>query len=158
MARYTSTLEQSVYLYDIYVKYKSARKCRRKFRRKSRDERVPVRQTVHNLVNKFRSTGLLIDNKQKHKHRVLTEEKLDDIGARLDHTPRKSLKRLAQETEESKSSSRRATQLLKLRPYKTAVIHARLAAAGSSLQGSFLQFVSTVCRRRCDRSAVDILF
>jgi hypothetical protein len=29
---------------------------------------------------------------------VLTEEKLDDIGVRLEHTPRKSLKRLAQET------------------------------------------------------------
>jgi hypothetical protein len=27
--------------------------------------------------------GLLIDKKQKHKHRMLTEEKLDDIGARL---------------------------------------------------------------------------
>jgi hypothetical protein len=53
---------------------------------------------------------------------VLTEEKLDDIGARLEHTPRKSLKRLAQETGMSKSSARRATQLLKLRPYKT-VIH-----------------------------------
>jgi transposase len=48
-------------------------------------------------VNKLRTTGLLIDKKQKHKRRVLTEEKLDDIGARLEHTPRKSLKRLAQE-------------------------------------------------------------
>jgi hypothetical protein len=30
--------------------------------------------------------GLIIDKKQKHKCRVLTEEKLDDIGARLEHT------------------------------------------------------------------------
>jgi hypothetical protein len=43
---------------------------------------------------------------------VLTE-KLHDIGARLEHTPRKSLKRLAQETGVSKSSARMATQLLK---------------------------------------------
>jgi hypothetical protein len=56
--------------------------------------------------------------------RVLTE-KLDDIGARLEHrTPRIALKRLAQETGVSKSSARTATQLLKLRPYKTTVIHA----------------------------------
>jgi hypothetical protein len=40
--------------------------------------------------------GLLIGKKQKHKRWVLTEEKLDDIGGRLEHTPRKSLKRLAQ--------------------------------------------------------------
>jgi hypothetical protein len=36
---------------------------------------------------------------------VLTEEKLDDVGARLEHIPRKSLKRLAQETGVSRSSA-----------------------------------------------------
>jgi hypothetical protein len=44
---------------------------------------------------------------------VLTQEKLDDIGARLEHTPRKSLKHLAQ-SGVSKSSARTATKLLKL--------------------------------------------
>jgi hypothetical protein len=34
-------------------------------------------------VNKLRTTGFLIDNKTKHKRRVLAEEKLDKIGARL---------------------------------------------------------------------------
>jgi hypothetical protein len=71
-------------------------------------------------VNKLRSTELSIDKTQKHKRRVLTEEKSeDDIGTRLEHTPSKSLKCLVQETGVSKSSARRATQLLKLRPYKT---------------------------------------
>jgi hypothetical protein len=46
---------------------------------------------------------------------VLTE-KLDDKGARLEHTHRKSLKRLAQETGVPKSSARTATQLLKAMP------------------------------------------
>jgi hypothetical protein len=45
---------------------------------------------------------------------VLAEEKLTEIRARLQHTPRKSLKRLAQETGVSVSSARTATQLLKL--------------------------------------------
>jgi hypothetical protein len=47
---------------------------------------------------------------------------LSDIRARLEHTPRKSLKCLAQETAVSKSGERRATQLLNLKAYKT-VIH-----------------------------------
>jgi hypothetical protein len=64
------TSEQRVFLHDICVKYRSAGKCRRKFR----DERVPSRQTIHNLTNKLRSMGLLIHKKQKH-----TEEKLDDM-------------------------------------------------------------------------------
>jgi hypothetical protein len=61
-----------VFLYDTYVKYGSARKCRRKFRRKFHDKKVPSRQTISNLVNKLGSTGLL--KKQKHARRVLTEE------------------------------------------------------------------------------------
>jgi hypothetical protein len=55
---------------------------------------------------------------------VLTEEKLDDIRARLEHTPRKSPNCPAQESWVSKSSARTATQLLKFRPYKTTVFHA----------------------------------
>jgi hypothetical protein len=84
----------------------------------------PADKQFHNLVNKLRSTELLIGKKQKHKCQVLTEEKLNDIGATLEQTPRKSLKRLAQENGVSKSSARMATQLLKLRPYKTTAIHA----------------------------------
>jgi hypothetical protein len=63
-------------------------------------------------VNKLRTTGLLID-KKKNNFRFLTEVKLDDIGASLEHTPGKSLKRLAQETGVSKPSARMATQMLK---------------------------------------------
>jgi hypothetical protein len=105
------------------MKYGSARKCRPKFRLKFCDESVISRQTIHNLANKLRATGLLIDNKQKHKPRVLTEEKLDDVGARLEHTHKKSLKHLAPETGMPKSSARKATQFLKFRSYKTNVIH-----------------------------------
>jgi hypothetical protein len=55
---------------------------------------------------------------------MLTEEKLDDVGARLEHTSRKSLKLVAQETEVSKSNGKIATHLLKLVPYETTFIHA----------------------------------
>jgi hypothetical protein len=58
------------------------------------------------------------------KRRVLTEEKLDGTGAGLEHTPQKSLRRLAQETGISKSSRAKATKLLQLRPYKATVVHA----------------------------------
>jgi hypothetical protein len=39
-----------------------------------------------------------MDKKQKHKHQMLTEGKLDDIGVRLEHAPMKSLKHVAQGT------------------------------------------------------------
>jgi hypothetical protein len=49
---------------------------------------------------------------------VLSKEKLDEISARLEHTPQKSLRCLAQETRISKSSAQTATKLLKLKPFK----------------------------------------
>jgi hypothetical protein len=110
-------------VYDIYMEYGPARNCRRIFRSKFHAKKVPSRKIIHNLANKRTSAGLLTDKKTKHKRLVLTERKLDDIGAWLEHTPRKSLKRLSQETGVSQSSSSRATQLLKLGPYKTTVIH-----------------------------------
>jgi hypothetical protein len=39
------------------------------------------------LAIKLRTTELSTDEKQKHERRVLTEEKLDAIGARLEPTP-----------------------------------------------------------------------
>ncbi|PNF33704.1 hypothetical protein B7P43_G11429 [Cryptotermes secundus] len=117
MVRYT--LEQRVFLYETYVKHGSPTKCWQIFQSKFYDGRVPSRQTIHNLASKLRTTGLLIDKKQKHMVRVLTVEKLDRTGARLEHTPRKSSKPLAQETGVSNSSASKVTQLLKLRPFKT---------------------------------------
>jgi hypothetical protein len=87
--------------------------------------------------------GFLRDKKQKHKCRMVPEEKLDDIGARIEHTPKKSLKRLAQEAGVSKFSARKATQLLNLRLYKNNS-NPCLAAAQSSQQGSLLQLVSSL--------------
>jgi hypothetical protein len=60
----------------------------------------------------------LISQETKLKRRVLTEEMLDDIGARLEHKLRKSMKRLAQETGVAKSSARTAKKLPKFRRYK----------------------------------------
>jgi hypothetical protein len=68
MVRYV--LEQCVFLYDTYVKYGSAAKCRCKFR----DERVPSRLTIHNFINKLRTTGLLIDKKTKLRVECLLRE------------------------------------------------------------------------------------
>jgi hypothetical protein len=65
MVRYN--LQQLISLYDTCVKYGSTRKCQQKFRRKFRDERVPGRETIYNLVNKLTKIGFLIDEKQKHK-------------------------------------------------------------------------------------------
>ena len=46
--------------------------------------RVPSREAVRFLVNKFRETGSILDKKRNLKRRVLTEQKLQEIGERLE--------------------------------------------------------------------------
>jgi hypothetical protein len=98
-----------------YVKHESVRNGWKKFC----DNRVTTKQTIHNLVNKLRSMGLLMDKKQYMWVECLLR-KSSMTGARLEHThtPRKSKKHLAEETEVLKTSARRNTHLLKLRLYK----------------------------------------
>jgi hypothetical protein len=59
-----------------------------------------------------------LDKKVKGRWHVLTEEKLDNICARLEHLPRKSLEKLVRQADVSVSSARTATKLLKLHPVK----------------------------------------
>jgi hypothetical protein len=56
--------------------------------------------------------------------------KLVDSGARSEHTPRKSPNRLPQGAGVSKSNGRTATQLLMLRPCKTAFLNLWSAMMG----------------------------
>ncbi|PSN49543.1 hypothetical protein C0J52_04992 [Blattella germanica] len=104
------------------MKQHSWRRCRRKFRRRYPDAPVPDRTTICRLFKKFNETGSDANKKPRVNKRVLTEEKLDEIAFRLEISPRKSLRRLAQEVGVSKTSVQHATKLLKLKPYKTRVV------------------------------------
>ena len=46
--------------------------------------RVPSREAICLLVNKFRETGSILDKKRNIKRHVLTEQKLEEIGERLE--------------------------------------------------------------------------
>jgi hypothetical protein len=69
-------------------------------------------------MKKVRSTGSFLDKKYARQNAVLTEETLDEIGARLEHSLRKSLARLAQQAQLSKTTAWRATKNLHVRPCK----------------------------------------
>lgn len=117
------SLRERVYLYNTYVKTrKSCAKTRRRFREKFPMRPVPSHNTIRRLAKRFKETGSINKPKANVKRRVLTEEKLDEIREKLEHTPQKSLRRLGQESGISASSARTATKLLKLKPYKIPVV------------------------------------
>jgi hypothetical protein len=84
---------------------------------------VPAQPYVKQLIRKWHSTGSMPDKKKERKRSVLTEEKLTDIQARLQLSPRKSLRRLAQETNVAYTAAHRATKLLGFWPYRIQEVH-----------------------------------
>jgi hypothetical protein len=107
MVKYT--LEQRIFLYDSYVKKKSCKSGKRRFRRRYPGVCIPASSTILRLVKTVRSTGSFLDKKYTRQNAVLTEETLDEIGSRLEHSPRKSPARLAQQAQVSKTTAWRAT-------------------------------------------------
>ncbi|PSN34822.1 hypothetical protein C0J52_23266 [Blattella germanica] len=110
------TLEQRVFLYDTYVKTESCREVCNRFRDRYPGVPVPCRETVRCLVNKLRTTGSLNNaTTRKRKRKILTEEKINDINTSLVRSPKKSVRRVAQQVGISKTSVHRATKILKHR-------------------------------------------
>jgi hypothetical protein len=64
----------------------------------------------------------LIDRKPLKRNHVLTEDKLDDIGNRLENSPQKSLRRLARQSGFSVGSAWTATKMLLILRYKMTVV------------------------------------
>jgi hypothetical protein len=118
------TTEQRLCLVQLYFKYESARKCRRKFQRKFTGEPVPSRQNIHNLVNKLKKTGSLPEKKTDRKGTVQTEKTFVDIGARLETSPRKFLEMTSAGDGCFDIICTKGHKIVKLRPYKTTVVHA----------------------------------
>jgi hypothetical protein len=93
-------------------------RVKRRLRHRYPGVRIPASSTILRLVKKVRSTGSFLDTKYTRQNAVLTEEMLDEIGARLEHSPCKSLAWLSQQAWVLKTKGWRATKNLHLRPYK----------------------------------------
>ena len=79
---------------------KSCSETQRKFRVKLPGGPVPNPSTIRRQAKRLKKkTGPVKNRKVNRQCHILTEETLDEIGERLEHTPPKSLKRLSQETD-----------------------------------------------------------
>ncbi|KAJ4430118.1 hypothetical protein ANN_22328 [Periplaneta americana] len=71
--------EQCTFLEDAYVKYSSARRCRREFEHRFADVRIPSRSTIHNLVNKVRRTGSFLNKKRVQQRHSIHNGDVDPL-------------------------------------------------------------------------------
>ena len=73
---------------------------------------MPNPSTIRRQDRRFKETGSIKNRKVNHRRHVLTEETLDEIGKRIEHTP--PPKNLENVYHRKLTSVQRATKLLKL--------------------------------------------
>ena len=90
MSRQEFSLCERVYIHYTYMKSrKSYSETRRKFRVKFPGRPVPNPSTIRRQAKRFKETGSVKNRNINRRRHVLTEETLDEIGERLEHTPPK---------------------------------------------------------------------
>ena len=90
MPRQEFSLCKRVYIQNTYMKSrKSCSETRCKFRVKFPGGPLPKPSTIRRQANRFKETGSVKNRKVNRRRHVLTEETLDEIGERLEHTPKK---------------------------------------------------------------------
>ena len=84
------SLCERVYIHNTYMKSrKSGSETQRKFRVKFPGRPVSTPSTIRSEAKRFKETGSVKNIKVNLQRHVLTEETLDKIGERLEHTPPK---------------------------------------------------------------------
>lgn len=92
---------------------------KRKFSEKFPGTIVPHRNAVRTLIEKFQATGSVEDAERSGRPRKLNEQKLLDISDSMAQSPRKSMRKLAQQHDIGLATAHKAVRKeLNLFPYK----------------------------------------
>ena len=87
MPRQEFSLCEHVYIHNTYMKSrKSCSETQRKFRVKLPGGPVPNPSTIRRQATRFKETDSIKNRNVNRRCHVLTEETLDEIGERLEHT------------------------------------------------------------------------
>jgi hypothetical protein len=108
--------DQRVFILEHYFPTRSHAECQNAFRNSFPDSVVQNKSTIQRLVKFFRETGSIGEKRHSGRPSVLSNDSLEDIRARLLPSPRKSLRKLSQQTGMTYGSVQRATKRLKLHP------------------------------------------
>jgi hypothetical protein len=116
------TTDYRIFVVEPYIRKRTYAKCTERFIRKYSDSSVPTKPCKSKLIKKWWTTGSVLGKTRYHKKIMLTDEKLEDILARLQVSPRESPRRLTQETIVSIGCTTKAAKLIKFRSYRVGVV------------------------------------
>ena len=115
------TLRERVFLIEHVFRNqdKYTDEVKQQFRSRFHNTVLPHRNTVRDLINKFRETGSVQDAPRSGRPTLLTDETLRTIAEKMDNSPRKSIRQLSRESDIGVATAYKAVRTeLCLYPYK----------------------------------------
>lgn len=113
---------QRIALIEAYFECKSYERCARIWRQKYPDDPIPSKDTLYQLVRRFRDTGSVDDRPRSGRPIVVTTDMVSDVERRMLQSPQKSVRRLWQQLGASRGSTHKALKALHLRAYRVKVV------------------------------------
>ena len=114
------TTEERVFIVRNYWVTGSFKQCQAVVLRKFGGRKPRTKQTIANFVKKLGTTGGVLDIHAGGKP-PMSDQRVADVKQRLQQSPKKSLRRLSQETGLSYSTCQRAAKKAKLKAYRVTV-------------------------------------
>jgi transposase len=96
--RWFISQDQRVFILEHYFSTRSYAECQNAFRNSFPDSVLLSKSTIQSLVERFRETGSTGEKHPSGRPSVLSDDSLEDIRTRLLLSPRKSLRKLSQQT------------------------------------------------------------
>jgi transposase len=90
--------DQRVFILEHYFSTRSYAECQNEIINSFPDSVVPNKSTIQRLVESFRETGSTGEKRRSGSPSVLSDDSLEDIRTRSLLSPRKSLRKLSQQT------------------------------------------------------------
>lgn len=153
------TVPQRVQIIEAYFATKSIVLTQRQCRRDLGRNNVPDRRTIERLVAKFRETGSVRNDQKGNSGRprsATNQENIEVVRERLEASPRKSTRRLSQETAISRSSVLRIIHKeLNAFPYKIQILQQQTDRNKAERQ-TFCEDISE--RIENDHGLLDLIF
>jgi hypothetical protein len=101
--------DQRFLILEHYFSSRPYAECQNAFKNSFPDSVVPNKCTIQRLVERFRETESIGEKRRSGRPSVLSNDSLEDIGASLLQSPRKSLRKLSQQSGMTYGSLQRAT-------------------------------------------------
>jgi len=111
-----------VFVVRTYWKTESIKSCQQQFLEKFGGRHPPSKSSIWALSKKLETKGTLLDEYTGGRPKM-SEETIQNVKNRLLASPKKSLRRLSQESWLSRSTCQRAAKKAKLHAYRIPVVH-----------------------------------